>query len=85
MMSKTQTVLVVLMTILAGLLLTVASLQILPFGEMNNLLVSGWLFPLLTTTVLIVLLRGYAFKATLKLLGGLLLVSIAVLLVLPPL
>lgn len=84
-MSKTQTTLVVLLTVVAGLLLSAASLKVLPFSEMNNLLVAGWLFPLLTTTVLIVLLRGYSFSGTLKWLGGLLLLSLATLLLSAPL
>lgn len=80
MMSKTQTALVVLLTTLAGLFVTTVSLKILPFSAMNNLLIAGWLFPLFTTSVLIAFLRGCTFTAILKWNGGLLLVSLAALL-----
>ncbi len=79
MMSKTQTTLIVCLTILSGLTLATALLKVMPFSDMNNLLIAGFLFPIITSTVLIAVVRGYEFSAMLKWYGGLLLVSLVVL------
>lgn len=85
MMSKTQTMLAVLLIVMVGLLVTTVSLKVLPFSAMNNLLVAGWFFPIFTTSVLIAFLRGCTFAAIMKWCGGGLLFSLAALLLSAPL
>ncbi|MFC3052258.1 hypothetical protein [Kordiimonas pumila] len=71
MMSKAQTIIALFGGLITSTLTAAALLKILPFSEMSNLLIAGFLFPVISTTIIVGVFKGWPFSGMLKCFTGL--------------